>query len=65
MKQLAFLIISSTPSMIKIAQISSHSFWSNQFIFSILCFSTLGSAKKKHEFVGGEREREMHITLPN
>ena len=41
MKQLAFLIISSTPSLKNIAQISSHSFWPNQFIFIVFCISTL------------------------
>ena len=34
MKQLAFLIISSTPSLKNIAQISNHS-WPNQLIFTI------------------------------
>ena len=43
MKQLAFRIISST-SLKNVAQISSHSFWTNELIFivfriSILCGS--------------------------
>ena len=42
MKQFAFLIISSTPSLKGIAQFSSHSLWPNQLIFIVFCFSTLG-----------------------
>ena len=39
MEQLAFLIVSSTPSLKNnIAQISSHSFQQSPFIFSIFCF---------------------------
>lgn len=42
MKQLAiFLVISSTPLLENIAQVSSHSFWPNQHIFIIFRFSTL------------------------
>jgi hypothetical protein len=37
MKQLAFLIISSTPSLRNIAQNFRHSFWPNQLIFTIIC----------------------------
>jgi hypothetical protein len=41
MKQLAFLIISSTPPLKNIAQISTHSFWLIQLIFTIFHVSTL------------------------
>ena len=41
MKQLAFLIISSNPSLRNIAQISSHSFWPTQLIFSVSRISRL------------------------
>ena len=41
MKELAFLIISSTPSLKNIVQISNHSFWRDQLIFIIFRISTL------------------------
>ena len=41
MEQLAFLVISSTPSLKNIAQISSHSLWLNQLNFIVFCISTL------------------------
>ena len=41
MKQLAFLIIFSTPSLENVAQISSSSFLVNQFAFTVFCISTL------------------------
>jgi hypothetical protein len=41
MNQPASLIVSSTPSLKNIAQISSHSFWQNQLIFTVLRFPTL------------------------
>ena len=37
MKQLAFLIVSFTPCLKNIAQISSHSFWPNQLNFTVFC----------------------------
>ena len=40
MKQLAFLIISSTPSMKNVAQVSTHSIWLNQLIVTIFRIST-------------------------
>ena len=40
MKQLAFLIISTTPFLENIAQISSHWFWPNQLIFIIFRITT-------------------------
>ena len=42
MKQLAFLIICSTPSLKNSAQISTHSFWLIQLIFTVFHVSTLG-----------------------
>jgi hypothetical protein len=39
--QLALLIIFSTPSLKHFAQITSHSFWSSQLIFTIFHISTL------------------------
>ena len=41
MKQLAFLIIPSPTYLKNIAQISSHSFWPNQLIFTVFYTSTL------------------------
>ena len=41
MKQLPLLIISSTPSLKTIAHISSHSYWPNQIISTLLHTSTL------------------------
>ena len=40
MKQRAFLIISSTPSLKNIAQISSHSLWLSQLIFTVFFVSS-------------------------
>ena len=41
MKQLVFLIISSTPSLKSIAQISNHSIWLNRIIFIVFYISTI------------------------
>ena len=41
MNQLAFLIISSTPSLKNIAQISIHYIWPNKLIFSVFPYIDL------------------------
>ena len=57
MKQLAFIIISSTPSLKNMAQNLSHYFRQNELVFIILCISTLHKewcwAIKKSGFLGG------------
>jgi hypothetical protein len=50
MKQATILIISSTPSLKNIAQVSSHSLWPNQLIFTVSRISTLyGSLRTEVE----------------
>ena len=46
-KQLAFLIISPTPSLKYIAQISSCSLWLNQLNFTVFRMSTLTQSKNR------------------
>ena len=62
MKQVAYIIISSTPSLKNIAQISSHSFWPDQaisIIFHIHILHASDNTLQQHDNEINTRDPEL------
>ena len=65
MKQLLFLNISSTPSLKNIAQISNHSLWPNQLIFTVFRIFTLTTPRSGSLWLGVGGFLNFHSSSPS
>ena len=54
---------SSTPSLENIAQFSSHSFWTNQLIFTVFCICNFRMDKKRYIFQKIRHHAQNRVTL--